>query len=825
MLDLVYPESGSGGGAPDPGTPPRGRRRSPEELLDGLNPVQAEIVAAPDGPILVVAGAGSGKTRVLTHRVAWLISAHDVSPFGILAITFTNKAADEMKERVAGLIGNVARKMWVSTFHAACARMLRYEAAALGLRSSFSIYDQSDANRLVGYVVRDLNLDAKRFAPRKVHAAISAAKNELLDPEAYAGNAVGPIEKKIAQVYAEYQKRLQEASALDFDDLLVRAVELLRDHPDVLARWRGRFEHVLVDEFQDTNIAQWELVRLLAEEKRNVMVVGDVDQSIYRFRGADFRNLLRFEEAFPEASVVVLEQNYRSSQVILDAANAVIANNSARRPKNLWTDRIGGELITTWLGDDEVDEARFVTGEITRLTDEGGHRFGDIAVFYRTNAQSRVVEEQLVRSGIPYKVFGGVKFYDRREVKDALAYLRILANPDDGVSFRRVVNTPKRGVGDTSVAKLDAYAQGAGLPIAEALRDGPAAGITGKAVSGLHALADVLDEMRQAAVEGRGLAHVFELMLDRTGYVRELEAERSVEAQGRIENLRELVGVAADFDDRVDRGDLTGPAAGAVAAAAGDDADPDAAAAAAPPTGLARVQAFLESLALVTDMDEYDGEQSTVTLMTLHSAKGLEYPIVFLAGLEEGVFPHIRSLGEPVELEEERRLCYVGITRAMERLYLTHTWSRSLFGSTQYNPPSRFLGEIPEALQRRVGEQTGGGRRRSSDDRSDPEARRWGGSSDHRERVVAAALRDAGRYRDAEEAGRRSSAGAAVPGARGAERAGLRIGDDVTHEKFGEGVILDMRGEGDKTEARVRFRGVGEKTLLLAWAPLTRIER
>ncbi len=527
------------------------RRAFRDDLLVGLNPVQQEIVSHPDGPILVVAGAGSGKTRVLTHRVAWLITAHDVSPFGILAITFTNKAADEMKQRTAALIGPVAQKMWVSTFHSACARILRYEAAALGLRSSFTIYDQSDAQRLVSYVIRDMNLDVKRFAPRKVLGAISSAKNEMLSPEAYAAVAFGPLEKKTAQIYAEYQKRLQDASALDFDDLLVRAVELFRSNPVVLARWRARFLHVLIDEFQDTNAAQWELVRQLTEERRNVMVVGDADQSVYRFRGADFRNLLKFEDAFPEASVIVLEQNYRSSQVILDSANAVISNNTARRAKNLWTEKMGGELVTVYLGDDELDEARFVVGELTRLTDTEGHRFGDVAIFYRTNAQSRVLEEQLVRSGIPYRVYGGVKFYDRREVKDALAYLRVLTNPDDAVSFKRIVNSPKRGVGDTSVAKLEAYAQGSGLSMSESCRDALAAGIIGKAAGGLRELADVLDMLRACADDGRGVAAVLEKMLERTGYIAELEAERSVEAQGRIENLQLIVGVAALFYARL----------------------------------------------------------------------------------------------------------------------------------------------------------------------------------------------------------------------------------------------------------------------------------
>ena len=442
---------------------------SSDAVLEGLNPVQREAASAPDGPIVVIAGAGSGKTRVLTHRIAFLIAEQRVSPFGLAAITFTNKAAGEMKTRVAELVGPVAQRMWVSTFHSMCSRILRREAPVLGYRSSFSIYDQADAVRLVDYVRRDLDLDPKRFPPRRLHGAISALKNELVSWEQAADRAFTPPEKRIADVYREYQRRLLEASALDFDDLLVQTVHLFRDHADARERWSSRFRHVLVDEFQDTNVAQWELVRMLTEEHRNVMVVGDQDQSIYKFRGADFRNLLKFEEVFPEATIIVMEQNYRSSQRILDAANAVIANNAARRPKHLWTEQIGGELITRYHAEDEHDEAAFVVHEIGRLVDTEHYRFGDVAVFYRTNAQSRVIEETLVRAGVPYRVVGGVKFYDRREVKDILAYLRALVNPDDEVSWRRVVNTPKRGVGDTSVNKVSAYAQGAGITFRDAL--------------------------------------------------------------------------------------------------------------------------------------------------------------------------------------------------------------------------------------------------------------------------------------------------------------------------------------------------------------------
>ncbi len=757
------------------------------EPLDGLNPVQREAVTAPpDVPLLVVAGAGSGKTRVLTHRVGWLINDQHFSPFALLAITFTNKAAGEMKERVGELVGPVAQRMWVSTFHSACARILRREAKALGIRSSFSIYDQSDSVRLVDYVRRDLNLDPKRFPARRLASQISALKNELVTAEQALDQAVGPQERRLAEVYREYQRRLLEGSAADFDDLLLLAVRLFREHPDALERWRARFRTVLVDEFQDTNAAQWELVRLLTQEHRSVMVVGDHDQSIYRFRGADFRNLVRFEEAFPEATVIVLEQNYRSTQRILDAANAVILNNAARRPKHLWTEQVGGELITRYHAQDEHDEAAYVAHEISRLTDDEHYGFSDIAVFYRTNAQSRVIEETLVRAGHPYRVVGGVRFYDRREVKDALAYLRALVNPDDEVSWRRIVNVPKRGVGDTSVGKVSAYAQEHGITFRDALDRADAAGVSGKALGGIRDLLDIMAEVEGAA--DAGVAPVVQAVLEDTGYLAELEAERSIEAEARLENLQELVGTCRQFDEALEEGEVTGLAGIAGGTGDADGSGDDAAFVPPVPGGLDRVQAFLEAISLVTDLDDVEGDKRAVTLMTLHSAKGLEYPVVFLTGLEDGIFPHMRSLGEPDELEEERRLCYVGITRARERLYLCHAWSRTLFGSTDFYPPSRFLSEIPEELVEVLGEARPVG----------------GGAGAHHEAVVSAAI----------NAGTTSS-----PSLRN-----LRVGDDVGHETFGEGVIIDLIGDGDKAEAVIRFRDVGEKRLLLAWAPLQKLD-
>jgi DNA helicase-2/ATP-dependent DNA helicase PcrA len=743
-------------------------RAMPERpnLLDNLNPVQREAVTHPGGPLLIIAGAGSGKTRVLTSRVGWLIKEQGVSPFEILAITFTNKAADEMKHRVGALVGPVAQKMWVSTFHSACVRILRRDASRLGYSSSFTIYDQADAERLTAYVLRDLNIDPKKFPPRTVHAVISAAKNELIGVDAYADRARSIYERRIAEVYREYQRRLGDANAMDFDDLLTKAVELLRKAPDVLEQYQERFKHVLVDEYQDTNKAQNELVKLISNRHRNICVVGDSDQSVYRFRGADIRNILEFEDSFPDATMIVLEQNYRSTQTILDAANSVIANNLERKPKALWTEQIGGELIQRYFAEDEADEAAWAGREMLRLHGSEQWRWSDMAVFYRTNAQSRVLEEHLVRLNIPYKVVGGTRFYERREVKDALAYLRAVVNPTDEVSLRRIVNVPKRGVGDTSIARLEAWAAAQGRPLVDALAKAEEAGVGGRALFGIRELVGLLDELR---AEGKGPAATLETVLRVTGYRAELESERSIEAEGRLENLAELVGFAREFEDEATEEGRPGG-----------------------------ISEFLEGVSLVADSDQLDPDGSSVVLMTLHTAKGLEFDGVFMIGLEDGVFPHLRSLGEPAELEEERRLCYVGITRARRRLYLSHAWSRMLFGSTQYNPPSRFLKEIPGHLTdviegSRSGRRGGGGGESYG-----------GGYRANRERMVDAASRPA-------PTPARTS---------GAERLGIRVGDDVVHAKWGEGVVLEIIGSDDKAEAVVRFPSVGEKRLLLAWAPL-----
>ncbi len=774
----------------------------------GLNPDQLDAVTHPTGPLLVVAGAGSGKTRVLTRRIAHLIGERGVSPFAILAITFTNKAAGEMKDRVADLVGPVAHHMWVSTFHSACVRILRRDGDRLGFPSSFSIYDQGDAVRLTGYVVRDLGLDVKRFPARALHSVISSTKNEGLSAKDYVERSQGPYEKHIGDVFVEYQARLRIAGAMDFDDLLGNAVLLLREHPDVLDQYRQRFEHVLVDEYQDTNVVQNELVMLLGAGHRNVCVVGDSDQSIYRFRGADIRNILEFERSFPDTTIVVLDQNYRSTQTILDAANAVITKNLGRKPKELWTDAGSGDPITRFRADDEDDEARWVVDQLRRMHDEG-RSWADMAVFYRTNAQSRAIEEQLVNLGVPYKVVGGLRFYDRREVRDAMAYLKLAANPADEVAAKRVLNVPKRGVGDTSVARVDVHAAGTGNTFTEALRDAEAAGVSGRAATGIRSFLELVDALCTAVDDGP--ATVLELALERSGYLDELRADRSIEAEGRLENLSELVGFAGDFDT---------------------------------------VDEFLERVGLVADTDDLpdgyrsdddpaggdaagDHDPGQVVLMTMHAAKGLEFPVVCIVGMEDGVFPHVRALGDPDELEEERRLAYVGITRARERLILTHAWSRLLHGQTQYNPPSRFIDEIPSELlvdakgskktrSRSVGTTDWlGSSRRSLDRPSDREADR---------RAFGASMGSSGDG-DGEPSGRVFGAGSGsgsestrTPGesSTGAHELGLRVGEDVIHRTWGEGVILAIDGDGDRAEAVVRFASKGEKRLLLAWAPLAR---
>ncbi len=645
----------------------------PATLLEGLNDEQKAAVVHTGGPLLIVAGAGSGKTRVLTHRIAHLLAERHVHPGQILAITFTNKAAGEMKERVEELVGPRANAMWVSTFHSACVRILRRESKKLGFTSSFSIYDAADSKRLMALVCRDLDLDPKRYPPKSFSAKISNLKNELIDEETFAGTAADGFEKTLAEAYAMYQARLREANALDFDDIIMTTVNLLQAFPDVAEHYRRRFRHVLVDEYQDTNHAQYTLVRELvgpAESAAELCVVGDADQSIYAFRGATIRNILQFEEDYPDATTILLEQNYRSSQTILSAANAVIERNENRRPKNLWTDAGAGPKITGYVADTEHDEAQFVADEIDRLTDAGDAKAGDVAVFYRTNAQSRVFEEIFIRVGLPYKVVGGVRFYERKEVRDVLAYLRVLANPEDTVPLRRILNVPKRGIGDRAEAMIDALSLREKITFPQALRRvDEAYGMAARSANAVKRFNVLMEELRTIVESKAGPATILEAVLERTGYLAELQASTDPQDETRIENLQELAAVALEFEQ--ERGEDN------------------------PGT----LSDFLEQVALVADSDQIPDEDEegsgVITLMTLHTAKGLEFPTVFLTGLEDGVFPHMRSLGQTKELEEERRLAYVGITRARERLYVTRSTMRSAWGQPSYNPPSRFLEEIP----------------------------------------------------------------------------------------------------------------------------------
>jgi DNA helicase-2/ATP-dependent DNA helicase PcrA len=738
-------------------------------LLDALNPTQREAVTTTEGPVLVVAGAGSGKTRVLTYRIAHLIRDLGVAPSSILAITFTNKAANEMKERVGKLVGDSVRSMWVSTFHSACVRILRREAHRIGYRSGFSIYDAQDSLRLITQCVAELDLDPKKFPPRSIRASISNAKNELIDVDSFRSQGSGFFHEHVADVYRLYQQRIVEASAMDFDDLLMVTVEVLTAFPEVLEWYQRRFTHIHVDEYQDTNHAQYELVRLLGAAHRNVCVVGDSDQSIYAFRGADIRNILSFEDDYPEATVIKLEQNYRSTQVILEAANAVIANNTQRIPKRLWSAGDRGLPITRFSAEDEHDEASFIVDKVREHV-AAGRPLSDIAVFYRTNAQSRVIEDVFMRTGTTYVVVGGVKFYERREVRDAVAYLRVLVNPDDQLSLKRVLNVPKRSIGPTSVAHLDRFAQAKGITFYEALmRADEVDALTARARRGVAGFVQLVAQLRNSAQQG-GPSEAMRAVLEDTGLLDAFAEDGNIEALGRVENLRELAGVVEEYEESM--------AGGLV-----DDAEWD------EMGGLARLEHFLETVSLVAETDEL-GDAGAVTLMTIHNAKGLEYPVVFLVGLEDGVFPHSRSLGDPKELEEERRLAYVGLTRAEERLYLTNASRRMLFGGVNHNPPSRFLDEIPDDHVEHAGP-----RRRPR--RSTASHRTWDDLPSAPRRTVTG-----------EERKRTNTVSFAE-------------GDRVMHERWGPGIIREVTGSGDRAEALVLFERAGQKRLLLAYAPLS----
>ncbi|MDQ2749321.1 MAG: DNA helicase PcrA [Actinomycetota bacterium] len=765
-------------GPPSEPAPQRPRTRlavDPATLLDGLNPQQRAAVVHHGGPLLIVAGAGSGKTRVLTHRVAYLLAERGAQPGEILAITFTNKAAGEMKERVAALVGPRAKAMWVSTFHSMCVRILRAEAKTLGFTSSFSIYDADDSRRLMTMVGRELDLDPKRYPARSLSAQISNLKNELVTPEAWADQASNAHEKVLAEGYLRYQARLREAHALDFDDLIMATVGLLQNHAEVAEHYRRRFRHVLVDEYQDTNHAQYVLVRELTRAvgdapPAELAVVGDADQSIYAFRGASIRNILEFEHDYPDATTILLEQNYRSTQTILSAANAVIARNPDRRPKNLWSEAGAGEQITGYVAENEHDEAAWVAQRIDELSDAGVAVASDVAVFYRTNAQSRVFEEVFIRVGMPYKVVGGVRFYERREIRDALAYLRVIANPDDVVSLRRILNTPRRGIGDRAVACVTVLAEQDGISFGAALeRADSAYGLAGRSLSAIRDFTDLLTSLRAVAAGPDGTpSSIIEAVLDRTGYLRELEASKDPQDEGRVDNLRELVSVTREFEEQ---------------RAGTDEA-----------TSLV---AFLEQVSLIADADAVpDASGGVVTLMTLHTAKGLEFPVVFVTGWEDGQFPHSRALGDPAELAEERRLAYVGITRARERLYVSRALVRSAWGQPIANPESRFLQEIPAELVewRRVEPMRSGGG--------------WAGGG----RSTGADSAQAGlAARGMRSTGFRGWQG----GSKGTAGLVVEVGDRVSHDRYGLGTVTATSGSGARATATIDFGTAGTVRLML----------
>jgi DNA helicase-2/ATP-dependent DNA helicase PcrA len=737
-----------------------------DPLVAGLNPQQAAAVVHAGTPLLVVAGAGSGKTRVLTRRIAYLMARRNARPFEILAITFTNKAAGEMKERVAELVGPIAKSMWVSTFHSACVRILRVEAHRLGYSNNFTIYDSADSQRLIALVCKDLNLDPKRYPPRQFASTISNAKNELLGPADYLNSTSNQYEQLCAEVYSLYQKRLGQANAMDFDDLIMKTVEVVQRHPEVKARLRSRFRHILVDEYQDTNHAQYMLVKeLVGKDEEGIpaaelCVVGDADQSIYGFRGATIRNILQFEMDYLDAETILLEQNYRSTQNILSAANAVIEQNRDRKAKNLWSEAGAGASLVGYVAESEHDEAEFISGEIKKLAQDEISKYGDTAIFYRTNAQSRVFEEVFMRSGLPYKVVGGVRFYERREIKDFLAYLKVLVNLTDEVSLRRIINVPKRGIGDRAIESIESVANSRGISFWQALNvaaNDPQLG--GRSTASLANFVSIIMALNVLVEAGTKPSTILEATLEQSGLLAELQNSTDPQDESRVENLQELVAVSIEYEET--------PL---------EDLIEDT---------VINLAGFLERVALVADSDQIpDGEDhgGVITLMTLHTAKGLEFPTVFLTGMEDGIFPHNRTLGERDELEEERRLAYVGLTRAQERLYLTRAEYRSAWGAPNYNPASRFLDEIPDNLIE------------------------W------RQRTFAAKPKFM-----------QSAPPPRATGKKSATTISLSIGDRVAHDTFGLGTVVKLAGEGDRTEATINFGQLGEKRLLLRYAPVEKL--
>nr|WGD63196.1 DNA helicase PcrA [Bacillus subtilis]WGD92701.1 DNA helicase PcrA [Bacillus subtilis] len=730
------------------------------QLLSGLNPVQQEAVKTTDGPLLLMAGAGSGKTRVLTHRIAYLMAEKHVAPWNILAITFTNKAAREMKERVESILGPGADDIWISTFHSMCVRILRRDIDRIGINRNFSILDTADQLSVIKGILKERNLDPKKFDPRSILGTISSAKNELTEPGEFSKVAGGYYDQVVSDVYADYQKKLLKNQSLDFDDLIMTTIKLFDRVPEVLEFYQRKFQYIHVDEYQDTNRAQYMLVKRLAERFQNLCVVGDSDQSIYRWRGADITNILSFEKDYPNASVILLEQNYRSTKRILRAANEVIKNNSNRKPKNLWTENDEGIKISYYRGDNEFGEGQFVAGKIHQLHSSGKRKLSDIAILYRTNAQSRVIEETLLKAGLNYNIVGGTKFYDRKEIKDILAYLRLVSNPDDDISFTRIVNVPKRGVGATSLEKIASYAAINGLSFFQAIQQVDFIGVSAKAANALDSFRQMIENLTNMQ-DYLSITELTEEILDKTEYREMLKAEKSIEAQSRLENIDEFLSVTKNFEQKSEDKTLV---------------------------------AFLTDLALIADIDQLDqqeeesGGKDAITLMTLHAAKGLEFPVVFLMGLEEGVFPHSRSLMEEAEMEEERRLAYVGITRAEQELYLTNAKMRTLFGRTNMNPESRFIAEIPDDLLENLNEkkETRATSARKMRPRRGPVSR-----------PVSYASKTGG------------------------DTLNWAVGDKAGHKKWGTGTVVSVKGEGEGTELDIAFPSpVGVKRLLATFAPI-----
>ncbi|KXZ22633.1 DNA helicase PcrA [Bacillus nakamurai] len=731
------------------------------QLLSGLNPVQQEAVKTTDGPLLLMAGAGSGKTRVLTHRIAYLMAEKHVAPWNILAITFTNKAAREMKERVESILGPGADDIWISTFHSMCVRILRRDIDRIGINRNFSILDTADQLSVIKGILKERNIDPKKFDPRSILGSISSAKNELIEPEEFAKTAGGYYDQVTSDVYTDYQKKLLKNQSLDFDDLIMTTIKLFDRVPEVLEFYQRKFQYIHVDEYQDTNRAQYLLVKQLAARLENICVVGDSDQSIYRWRGADIANILSFEKDYPSANVILLEQNYRSTKRILNAANEVIKNNSNRKPKNLWTENDEGIKLSYYRGDNEFGEGQFVAGKIHELYTSGKRKLSDIAILYRTNAQSRVIEETLLKSGLNYNIVGGTKFYDRKEIKDILAYLRLVSNPDDDISFTRIVNVPKRGVGATSLEKIASYAAMNGMSLFQAIKQVDFIGVSAKAANALDSFGTMIEHLTNMQ-DYLSITELTEEILDKTEYREMLKAEKSIEAQSRLENIDEFLSVTKNFEQKSEDKTLV---------------------------------SFLTDLALIADIDQLDqkeeesGGKDAVTLMTLHAAKGLEFPVVFLMGLEEGVFPHSRSLMEEAEMEEERRLAYVGITRAEEELYLTNAKMRTLFGRTNMNPESRFIGEIPEDLLENLNE-------KKTNPRTQPE-RKMQPKRGPVSRPVSYANKTGG------------------------DTLSWAVGDKAGHKKWGTGTVVSVKGEGESTELDIAFPSpVGVKRLLAAFAPI-----